>query len=386
MVLMFFARMPTSASTLVLTLYVAVGLDMGYGAAGLVGAMATLGIAVGSPLKGRFVDRYGLRRMLLVTVVGETAFWLSAPLLPYPALLATAFAGGFLVLPVMSIGRQCLAALVPQQHRRTAYSMDSISVELTYMAGPTLVVLVATQMSTDAAVTALGLGVLIMGSLIYALNPPVRSAAELKAPNVPRPRMREWLTAELTGVLVLGAGAVYVLSGMEVAVVAELRSYGQLEWTGAVMIAVCLASVVGGLLHGAAKRSLPLVVLMALLCGLCLPVGLAGAEWWLLAMVLMPMNLLSAPTVASTGEEVARLAPVAVRGEANGLQSTAFTLGSALGAPVAGFVMDHLGPTSGFAVAGAGGILFIIVAFTLTMSRRAPHPAPGATKDSPVAR
>jgi MFS family permease len=361
--------MPTSVSTLVLMLHVAVGLEMGYGAAGLVGAMATLGIALGAPMKGRFVDRYGLRRMLLITVLGETTFWLSAPVMPYPALLATAFAGGLLVLPVMSIGRQCLAALVPEQHRRAAYSIDSISIELTYMVGPTLVVLLATQISTSAALTALGLGVFVVGSLVYGLNPPVRSVAELEAPNVPRPRVREWLTAELAEVLVLGAGAVYVLSGMEVAVVAELRSYGQLEWTGAVMIAACLASIVGGLIHGAARRSLSLVVLVALLSGLSLPVGLAGAQWWLLAVVLVPMNLVGAPTVASTGEEVARLAPVAVRGEANGLQSTAFTLGAAVGAPMAGFVIDYLGPTSGFAAAGAGGMLFIATAFVIRKSR-----------------
>lgn len=365
MLLMFVARMPATAAGLVLTLHVAVGMDRSYGAAGLVGAVATIGVALGAPVMGRVVDHYGLRRMLLITVFGEAAFWLSAPWLPYPALLAAALAGGFLVLPAMSIGRQCLAALVPTEHRRTAYSMDSISIELTYMIGPTLAVLVATQLSTKAALIGVGLTVLVVGAAVFALNPRVRSDAELAQAVVPRPRRREWLTAELIGVLVVGAGAVYVLSGMEVAVVAELRSYGQLDWTGVVMVVACLASIAGGLVHGAVRRSLPLLVLITLLSVLCLPVGLAGPEWWLLALVLVPMNVACAPTLASTGEEVARLAPVAVRGEANGVQSMAFTLGAALGAPVAGFVMDHTTPAWGFVAAGAGGLLLAAVALVL---------------------
>jgi MFS family permease len=367
--LMFVARMPATAAGLVLTLHVAVGMDRGYGAAGLVGAVATVGIALGAPVMGRVVDRYGLRRMLLITMFGEAAFWLTAPLLPYPALLGAAMAGGFLVLPAMSIGRQCLAALVPPEHRRTAYSMDSISIELSYMTGPTLAVLVATQLSTGAALIGVGLTVLAAGTLVFALNPPVRSDAEVAAAGALRPPRREWLTAELVGVLVIGAGAIYVLTGMEVAVVAELRSYGQLDWTGVVMIAACLASIVGGLVHGAVRRSLPLIVLMTLLSVLCVPVGLAGPEWWLLALVLVPMNLACAPTLASTGEEVARLAPAAVRGEANGVQSAAFTLGAAAGAPVAGFVMDHTAPAWGFVAAGAGGLL--LAGLALVLRRRA---------------
>jgi predicted MFS family arabinose efflux permease len=118
--------------------------------------------------------------------------------------------------------------------------------------------------------------------------------------------------------------------------------------------------------YGALHRSYPQLVLMTLLGALTVPVGLAG-DWWVLMLALIPAAALCAPTVAATAEEVARLAPPAVRGLATGLQSSAFTLGQAAGAPVAGFMVDHASPAWGFAVAGAGGLLVAAVAGLLAM-------------------
>ncbi|MFC7618650.1 MFS transporter [Actinokineospora soli] len=68
--------------------------------------------------------------------------------------------------------------------------------------------------------------------------------------------------------------------------------------------------------------------------------------------------------------------PAGSRGEATGLQSSAFTLGAAAGAPVVGFVVDHGSPAWGFAAAGAGGLLVAVVAFALARTRPAPLSAP----------
>ena len=61
------ARVPITASAVVLTLHVVNDLGKGYGAAGLIGAAWTIGASVGAPVMGRFVDRHGLRPMLIVT-------------------------------------------------------------------------------------------------------------------------------------------------------------------------------------------------------------------------------------------------------------------------------------------------------------------------------
>src|ERR1700753_1204225 len=102
LVLMFAARIPVSATSMVLTLHVVLTLHQSYRAAGLVGAAGTIGIAVGAPLTGRFVDTFGLRGMVVITTLGYGAYWLTAWLLPYSLLLVLSFLGGLLALPVMS--------------------------------------------------------------------------------------------------------------------------------------------------------------------------------------------------------------------------------------------------------------------------------------------
>ena len=75
MALMFLARLPMTMNGVMMTLYVVTGLGRGYGAAGLVGAGITLGMALGAPLLGRCLDRYGLRPVVAVCGIGTTAFW-----------------------------------------------------------------------------------------------------------------------------------------------------------------------------------------------------------------------------------------------------------------------------------------------------------------------
>ncbi|WP_460403882.1 MFS transporter [Actinophytocola sediminis] len=374
MVLLFFARIPMTAAGMVLTLHVAVGLGRGYGAAGLAGASATIGIALGAPIMGRVVDRYGLRPMILVTTLGEATFWLFGRYLPYSWLLVAAFFGGMLVLPANSIGRQAIAALVPPELRRTAYSMDSISTELSFMVGPALAVLLVTTYSSPTAMMSMMVGVIIAGAALLVMNPAVRTEEEKAADTGKRLTRRSWLTPRMVAVLVIGAGAVFILSGTEVAIVAQLRENGELSYTGVVVAVWAAASAIGGVIYGALTRAPTQVTLMAWLGLLTLPVGLAGGQWWLLMLVLLPASAMCAPTIAATGEQVSRLAPAAARGEAMGIQSSSFTLGAAAGAPLVGFVVDHSSPAVGFAVAGVGGVLVAGLATVLIARQRRTEP------------
>ena len=71
------ARIPSTAVAITLTMHVVDpgGLGLGFGAAGLVTMASTVGMAVGSPLAGRFVDRHGLRPVLAVTTLAQLVFW-----------------------------------------------------------------------------------------------------------------------------------------------------------------------------------------------------------------------------------------------------------------------------------------------------------------------
>jgi predicted MFS family arabinose efflux permease len=372
------ARMPIISAGVVLTLHVVLTLGGGYGAAGLVGAAATIGTAVGAPFLGRLVDRHGLRWMLVLVTVAEGAFWAVAPWLPYPALLVTAFVGGVLALPVFTVVRQSLAALVPQARRRTAYSMDAMSVEVSFMIGPVLGVLLATQVSTRAAMLALGATIVASGVALYVLDPPVTSG---KATGAPRPPVRSWLRPALISVLIATVAGTLVLAGTDVAIVAALQSSGQVSWTGLVLAAWGLASLVGGFIYGAMHRSVSPLVLAAAL-GVCtVSVGFFGSTWWVLCLAIAPAGLLCAPTLASLADAVSRLAPETVRGLVMGLHGSALTVGLTIGAPLTGAMVDKTTPAWGFAAAGAAGALLTLGALVVRRGR----PKRSAGKAQPLA-
>jgi MFS family permease len=377
-----FARVPVTAAGITLTLHVVLDLDRGYGAAGLVGAALTVGMALGAPLFGRLVDRRGIRPMLAITTVAGAGFWAGSPALTYPALLGLALLGGVFVLPAFSIVRQSLAALVPEEQRRQAYALDSMSVELSYMVGPAAAVLIATTARPTVAMIAVGAGLVVAGAALFALNPPTRAHHEpATGEGLPVPR-REWLTRRLVALLVIAAATTLVLGGTDVSVVAILRNAGEVQWTGAVLTLWGAYSMVGGFWYGAAPRPVSPLTLLLLLAALTVPVGLAGGDWRLLGLALLPAGALCAPTLASAAEAVSRLVPAGARGEAMGLHGSALTAGLAVGAPLAGVVIDASGPAWGFAAIGAAGGLAALAA--LPVLRRHAAVTPTATVGSPV--
>jgi MFS family permease len=362
--LMVLARVPAAATGIVLTLNVVLGMGRGYGAAGLVTGAGTLGVALGSPLAGRMIDRHGLRPVVLVCGVCEASFWFTAPLMSYPVLLVCALLCGFAALPLFSVARQALAAMVAEQLRRTAFSLDSILVELSFALGPAAGVLVITALYPHAGLVGIGLCMSLAAVGLYALNPPTRSETELDEQGAAPPG-RQWLNAPLFGVLLVSCGATLVLAGTDTGIVASLRATDTLSMTGVLFAAWCGASIVGGFIHGAVRRSLPPVALAGLLGLLTLPIALFAHSWWQIAIALIPAGMLCAPTLAATGEAVSRLAPAAVRGEAMGLHGSALTVGISLGAPLAGAVIDHTRPSAGFVVAGLSGLVVAAAALPL---------------------
>ncbi|TQJ04412.1 putative MFS family arabinose efflux permease [Amycolatopsis cihanbeyliensis] len=375
MLLMFFARVPMTAMGITLTLHVVSDLGRGYGAAGLVGTMTMAGSALGAPLLGRLIDRHGLRPVVAGCAVVSCAYWVSTPHLPYLALLVAAFPAGMLAVPAGSIARQILTALVPPERRRAAFSMDTISVETSFMIGPAAGIALATQLSSDLALTSIGMAFALVGIALYTMNPPIRATNEVQATTGVRPPIRSWLSARLIATLLIACGALFVLIGTELAALAALRDSGEVGWTGLVIAVMCAASLVGGVIHGAVRRSLSQLTLMILLAVLVLPVGLFEGSWWLLALALIPTNLACAPTLAATTESVSSLAPAAVRGEAMGMQDSATRLGIAIGNPVVGFVIDHSSPAMGFVASGLGGLALAACGVLLQRGAAAGKPA-----------
>ncbi|MBR7827150.1 MFS transporter [Actinospica sp. MGRD01-02] len=373
------ARIPGTAWTTALTLSVVLDRHRSYAEAGAATAAFTVGLALGSPLLGRAIDRGGPRPVLLLTGLVSLLFWNLVPILPYSAVLALAVPCGALQVPVTTLVRQSLAARVPEQVRRQAYSLDSMAVELSFMVGPALAVLAITQLGeATSTLRVLGVGLGLSAAVLYAYNPRLhdgassvgKAGAEGAEHAAARPKAKAaWLAPGFLMILAVCAAACMMLASTDVAIVAVLRGHGQIEWAGIVVITWCAASMVGGFVHGAMPRPLPMTVLLLALGALSIPIGLAGS-WWLLCLVVIPAGLACAPTIASTVDGVSRAVPAERRGQAMGMHSAALTVGGAIGSPLVGIVIDSGGTGWGMAVMGAMVCVLALVGITAQFLRR----------------
>ncbi|WP_245657595.1 MFS transporter [Herbidospora mongoliensis] len=355
-------RIPATATGLTITLHVVQTLGLSWAQAGVAGTASTVGMAIGSPLLGRIVDRRGTRSVVAVTSLVQLVFWVSAPMLPYEVLVGAAFVAGLLMLPVFGLIRQCMAAMVPKDQHRTGFALDSMCVELSYMIGPAVGAAAVSAVSSAVAMRAVGIGLALAGLALFVLNPPTRSAEELAAGPGEKVPIRRWLSPRVLTIFGVTSALTFVLTATDLAIVATLEHAGDAAWIGLVIGVWCFASLVGGFVYGLLPRGFSPLVMIGGLCALTIPVGLVGGGWWWLIPALIPGGLLCAPSLSTTVDYVNKSVPASARGESMGLHGTFLTIGVSSAGPVAGLIIDGWGPGWAFAGAGAIGLLAVLIA------------------------
>ncbi|MHA7305778.1 MFS transporter [Arthrobacter sp. TMN-49] len=311
------------------------------------------------------VDIYGLRRALIPSVVAEVTVWSVAPFLNFQLLIVAAVIGGLFAVPIFSVVRQALSVMVPTAQRRTAYALDSMGGEVTFMIGPAAGVVLATTTHTVVGLVIVGVTASLAGVFLMVFNPPTRTGqkgsyvavaggtAELhdpvedeKAPDLSnknyvqriwgtsRHNLR-WVNIAVLAILGTSLGAGLVLAGVNVSMVALMNFNDSTGDLGIVFIFWCGASIVGGIIYGALKRSINPLWLLGAMAVLVIPMGFAMNAWTLGMLYILP-GLLCAPVLTSSAEHIADLVAEKRRGEAMGWYGSSMTIGSAMGAPFAG--------------------------------------------------
>ena len=386
----FLIRVPMWAGAVILTLHVVTSLGRSYGEAGLVTAASTVAVAVSGPWRGRLLDRIGLRRTVGPSLVVQAVCWSIAPWLGYAPLIAFAALAGLFVVPTFSILRQVIIRSVPSDQRRTALSLDSSATELSFMAGPAIGVWLATSWDTGWALLVCELTSSQRGSCCgwstrrspprppraswVATRPgsrlPVTNRGRRRGPR-PSPRAQSvWVPTSSPRAARSAASSRSrsprslfrrrLLDArpqrhrrLDRGRPAHLRG-DRLDRLGARTLG--RRSLVGGLLYGAWHRSFSVFWLLGGLAATTAPVALAtGVPSF--AVLITVSGFLCAPTITATVEQLSRQVPERFRGEMMGWHGSAMTAGSAVGAPVAGFAIDHGGWQWGFVVVSALGVV-----------------------------
>jgi MFS family permease len=374
LVLGFLVRMPIFAGGVVLTLHVVSHLGRPYAAAGLVSAAATIAIAVSGPWRGRLLDRRGLRRVVVPSIVVAAVCWSIAPFVSYWWLLALAALAGLFVIPSFSIIRQAVIAAVDEDDRRTAISLDSVAVELSFMVGPAAGVWAATVWPTQWVLFVIEMLGVLAGVLLWFANPVLHDEAatavddEGVGAEAPKVQRSEWFRARFVVICLAAAATTLVLGGTDIAIVAALRDFESQSSIGWVLAVWGFGSLLGGLVYGGLQKSVSAFWLLGGLALVSAPMALALGVGSL-AVLSFVAGLFCAPTITATVDQVSRVVPGSARGEAMGWHGSFMTGGMALGAPLAGFAIDQRGWQAGFLVVAVAGLLVALVGAAATSGR-----------------
>ena len=350
------ARFPFGMLSLAFLLHVE-HVHRSYAAAGLVLAATSIGQAISGPLTSRWMGRWGMRPVLLltlavclVTMLAFTAFDFSVP-----AFMALGFVTGLSVPPIQPAVRTIYPKMVNSSQLTPLFSLDASAQEIIWVAGPVITTFVGTQVGTREAIWLAAL-FLVGGGIWFIASPEVgrvriprskRSFGKVLA----RPPV---LLATVAGFLLIGACA-----AVEAGVVA-LFGEGSAD-SGIALAVFALGSLVGGLALGhvpvgpwALARRLAIVFV-----GMVLAIFVSGLLPLSGALLVAGVGI--APALAVMFAVVSSSVKFSDTAEAYGWAGTGQLIGSALGSAIAGFWIDRIGGQGGLVVAAAFAAVGVVV-------------------------
>jgi len=340
-----------------------------YGLAGAVAATFVLTYALLSPQVSRLVDRFGQRRVLPaaagLSVLGillllACSYWQTADW----ALFAGAALAG--CMPSMSamVRARWTAIYRGKPQLQTAFSLETVLDEVTFIAGPPisvgLSVAVVPQAGPLAAAVLLAIGALALAVQV-STEPPVRADADMEQGSV---SIFSLADVRLLTLLMVAMGV--IVGTVDIVSVAFAELMGMPAAASFVLSCYAIGSCVAGLVFGALKLDTPLRKLL-LLGGLAtaatsLPLLLAGNIVGLAAAVLVA-GLFFAPTMIVAMSLVERIVPHNKLTEGMTWLLAGLNVGVAGGAAASGQVVDVLGAKAGFNVALGAGVAVLLIAF-----------------------
>jgi MFS family permease len=229
-----------------------------------------------------------------------------------------------------------------------------VMIELIFIAGPLLTAVIATLLSPQAALAVSAVCV-IAGTAAFTALPPSRAIRPLR--DQPRAGRLGALASPGVRTLVLTSLPAGVGIGIcEVALPAFSHSSGAAATAGLLLAIWSLGSAAGGLVYGALPNRPPLdrvhLVVAALLPLSLLPMA-AAPSVAVMALLVIPAGMFVAPLLATRNELVGRVAPAGARTEAYTWPVTALVGGIAIGATLAGVIVEEASWRTAFVAAAA---------------------------------
>jgi MFS family permease len=373
------ARLPFGMFVLALILLLrAEGFD--YAEVGIVIAASGLSVGVSAPVLGRVIDRVGQTRVLAATAVMAvvTGAALAVAVLSGAGtalVTALAAAAGLSTPPVGPTLRTLLPGVIGRERLDTAFALDALQVEVSFMLGPLLAALFASAISPEfgylTAVVLQGAGALALAATPESRRwrPEPREPGRRRAGALSLPGMRVLLVPLALSAVSLGV--------LEIGIAASAEKHGTRDDAGWLFALWAVGSIAGGLWYGAREWRAPVQArflwVTAAMAVCLLPLPLAGSLA-AFAVTVVVAGLALAPSTTATYSLVSELAPPTATTEAYAWVIVCFVAGSAAGAWLAGVLVESVSVAAALACAPLAGALALLVAVAARRTLTAPAP------------
>ncbi|KZM73588.1 MFS transporter [Nocardia terpenica] len=338
-----------------------------YTLSGLVAGTFTFSMAFLGPQVSRAVDRHGQSRVLPIAA-GLGVVALGALILcahsgaPAWTLFLFALLSGLMPSMGAMVRARWTAIYRGKPQLNTAFSMESVVDELTYVVSPALAVALSTTLFPQAAPMVAGL-LLVIGVALFvpqrSTEPRVKPLADgMRAGSA----LRSGPVSMLALTLLFGGGIAGTVDTMGLAFAEQ---QGNKVLAGVVFAVYAIGSGISGLAFGALDVRVPLPTLLIVGVGgstlTTLPFLLADTVATLAAAVFFA-GVFFAPTMVVIMRMVEQTTPAHGLTEAMTWMIAGLQSGVALGAAITGVVFDHYGTRAGFSVAVVSGAVALILA------------------------
>ncbi|WP_350349361.1 MFS transporter [Agromyces sp. G08B096] len=329
-----------------------------YGSAGLVLAATSIGQAVAGPLTSRLMGRFGMRPVLIITLIVCAGSVVAIGVLPLtvPLYMAIGLVCGLSTPPVQPAVRTIYPKMVNSRQLTPLFSLDASAQEIIWVVGPVVTTFVSTQIGTVWGI--LLAAVMMVGGGIWFITSP-----ELGRVRIPRSKRRfgvvlarpAVLLATVVGFLLIGACA-----AIEAGVVAVF-GHGGAE-AGLVLAIFSIGSLAGGLFLGHVPISPWSTARRMLIVFAGTALAAFVMDFWWLSLTLLIAGIGIAPALAVLFAIVSASVKFSDTAEAYGWVGTGQLIGAALGSALAGFLIDGYGAQGAFIAATGLALLGVVAA------------------------
>lgn len=307
---------------------------------------AVLAAGLSAPLRGRQLDRRGLRDGLRnAALASAAAFTANAVAVvagaPLPVLFALAIAGGVASAALSGGFRALLVQTVPPEDLPVANTLEAVFIEVSFVAGPSLAGVLALLVGPPGVLVFMAVGSLLAAAAVVTLPPGPRLPDEGSG--------APWRHAGARPVYLVAALMGLTFGAVEAALPARAVQIGLDAATAGPLLALtALGSAVGGLYAATRdarhQRDLRIAVVLVGLFSTTLIGWALIDDRALLALVLFAAGAPIAPLNAMAALRLQDVLPKGRIGEGFALFTASILVGAGTGQSLTGLALPALGP------------------------------------------